>query len=125
MVAVVSLPAGSDLRAVLGMLGIGFQPPDDRLLGCLAAPDAPLNVIDARQEIRNGFDDVVRSALMHAGVGASALDGLLLLRKRLPLLVLKPDFVAADGKADGPHPRVEPFLVTGDPIIHLYARFDG
>src|SRR6266702_2549717 len=107
MVAVVGLPAGSGLRAVLGMLGIGFQAPDDEFLGCLAAPDAPLNVIDARQEIRNGIDDVMRSALMHASVGARAPERLLLLRKRFPLVEGQPDLVAADGKADGPHSRVE------------------
>src|SRR5207253_11298781 len=124
MVAVVGLPADDGLGAVLGMPGAGFWAPD-RVLRRLAAPDALLNIIDARQEIRDGVDDVVRSALMHASIGASALESLFLLRKRFPLFERQPDFVAADGKANGPHPRIEAFLDTGYGIVHLNARLHG
>src|SRR5438105_10844807 len=125
IVATGGLPADVGLTAILSMLVT--EPPGfpSAPLGCLAAPDAFLNVIDAGHEVRDCVDDVMRTALLHAGVGAIALGGLLALRKRLPVLEGEPDFVAADSEAHGPHARVESFLDARDGIVDLHARLDG
>jgi len=98
------------LPAVLGMRS-----------GDLATPHALLNVVDAGHKVRDRVDDVMRSALLHAAKSATALDGLLLVGQGPPGVEREADFVAADGKTDGPHARVEAFLDARDGIVHLHA----
>ncbi len=61
----------------------------------------------ARLGIGDGVDYVVRTALFHTPSSAFALAGLLFGRQRLSLLERQAHFVAADGKADGPHAGVQ------------------
>src|SRR5258708_22126878 len=112
--------SGDGLETIFGVpfIGVADLPTP---LGRLAAPDARLNVVDARHEVGDGVDDVMRAALLHSAIGAAALERLLIFRKRLPRLERQSDLIAADGETHRPHPGVEALFDTGNGVVDFHA----
>src|SRR5579871_1980970 len=92
--------------------------------GFLAPCQPRLDVFDAGHDVGDAVDHIVGACLAQPPDGTLAQPRLFRLGKLLPGLEGQPHFVAADGKPDGPHARIESFLDPRAGVVDLDAGLD-